>query len=163
MGTVAGCGDTGCVSQPDWPAVIVINHYQAPQITDGQSGCDTQPDVPLGHIKKARDDDGSGCLELFHVHVAGRKKNGDVDVIARKLGMMMAVAVLSFFMFTLQEMVLNEYGKMLEEKSKVLVSEEWGTRCCGEQGFSEHTTALKQKERRMVQLAPAPVMLVIIS
>ncbi|GJY28218.1 hypothetical protein Tco_0403985 [Tanacetum coccineum] len=39
-------GDTGCVSQPDWPAVIVINHYQAPQITAGQSGCDTQPDVP---------------------------------------------------------------------------------------------------------------------
>ncbi|GJS87006.1 hypothetical protein Tco_0769642 [Tanacetum coccineum] len=38
--------DTGCVSQPDWPAVIVINHYQAPQITAGQSGCDTQPDVP---------------------------------------------------------------------------------------------------------------------
>ncbi|GJV98541.1 hypothetical protein Tco_1553793 [Tanacetum coccineum] len=40
------CGDTGCVSQPDWPAVIVINHYQAPQITAGQSCCDTQPDVP---------------------------------------------------------------------------------------------------------------------
>ncbi|GKB47455.1 putative reverse transcriptase domain-containing protein [Tanacetum coccineum] len=39
-------------------------------------------------------------------------KIDDVDVIARKLGMMMAVAVLSFFMFTLQEMVLNEYGKM---------------------------------------------------
>ncbi|GKA20808.1 ribonuclease TUDOR 1-like protein [Tanacetum coccineum] len=39
-------GDTGCVSQPDWPAVIVINHYQASQITAGQSGCDTQPDVP---------------------------------------------------------------------------------------------------------------------
>ncbi|GJW26232.1 retrovirus-related pol polyprotein from transposon RE1 [Tanacetum coccineum] len=29
-----------------WPAIIVINHYQAPQITAGQSGCDTQPDVP---------------------------------------------------------------------------------------------------------------------
>ncbi|GKC35096.1 hypothetical protein Tco_1047480, partial [Tanacetum coccineum] len=39
-------GDTGCVSQSDWPAVIVINHYQAPQIAAGQSGCDTQPDVP---------------------------------------------------------------------------------------------------------------------
>ncbi|GKB09209.1 hypothetical protein Tco_0837521, partial [Tanacetum coccineum] len=38
--------DTGCVSQPDWPAVIVINHYQAPQITADQSGCDTQHDVP---------------------------------------------------------------------------------------------------------------------
>ncbi|GKE22112.1 hypothetical protein Tco_1433624, partial [Tanacetum coccineum] len=33
-------------AQPDWPTVIVINHYQAPQITAGQSGCDTQPDVP---------------------------------------------------------------------------------------------------------------------
>ncbi|GJW48660.1 translocon at the outer membrane of chloroplasts 64 [Tanacetum coccineum] len=40
------CGDTGCVSQPDWPTVIVINHYQALQITADQSGCDTQPDVP---------------------------------------------------------------------------------------------------------------------
>ncbi|GJZ92101.1 cytokinin dehydrogenase 3-like protein [Tanacetum coccineum] len=39
-------GDTRCVSQPDWPAVIVINHYQTSQITAGQSGCDTQPDVP---------------------------------------------------------------------------------------------------------------------
>ncbi|GKC32842.1 hypothetical protein Tco_1040136, partial [Tanacetum coccineum] len=29
----------------DWPAVIVINHYQASQITAGQSGCDTEPDV----------------------------------------------------------------------------------------------------------------------
>ncbi|GJY32830.1 hypothetical protein Tco_0417299 [Tanacetum coccineum] len=38
--------DTGCMSQPDWPAVIVINHYQTPQITADQSGCDTQPDVP---------------------------------------------------------------------------------------------------------------------
>ncbi|GKE81340.1 hypothetical protein Tco_1551340 [Tanacetum coccineum] len=94
-------------------------------------------------------------MDIFRettTHSETYDKIGDVDVIARKLGMMMAVAVLSFFMFTLQEMVLNEYGKMLEEKSKVLVSEEWGTRCCGEQGFSEHTTALKQKERRMVQL-----------
>ncbi|GKA51624.1 hypothetical protein Tco_0744820 [Tanacetum coccineum] len=40
------CRDTGCVSQPDWPAVIVINHYHASQITADQSGCDTQPDVP---------------------------------------------------------------------------------------------------------------------
>ncbi|GJX73460.1 sterol 3-beta-glucosyltransferase UGT80A2 isoform X1 [Tanacetum coccineum] len=38
-------GDTSCVSQPDWSAIIVINHYQAPQITVGQSGRDTQPDV----------------------------------------------------------------------------------------------------------------------
>ncbi|GJX90221.1 ribonuclease H-like domain-containing protein [Tanacetum coccineum] len=51
-------GDTGCVSQPDWPAVIIINHYQAPQITAGQSGCDTQPDVPTltcapgAHVRK---------------------------------------------------------------------------------------------------------------
>ncbi|GKD72275.1 hypothetical protein Tco_1330557, partial [Tanacetum coccineum] len=37
---------TGCDTQPDWSAVIVINHYQALQITAGQSGCDTQPDVP---------------------------------------------------------------------------------------------------------------------
>ncbi|GKB41305.1 TIR domain-containing protein-like protein [Tanacetum coccineum] len=48
----------GCVSQPDWPAVIVINHYQAPQITVDQSGCDTQPDVPTltcapgAHVRK---------------------------------------------------------------------------------------------------------------
>ncbi|GKE87439.1 hypothetical protein Tco_1564914 [Tanacetum coccineum] len=34
------------ISQSDWPAIIVINHYQAPQITAGQSDCDTQPDVP---------------------------------------------------------------------------------------------------------------------
>ncbi|GJV95636.1 GPCR kinase [Tanacetum coccineum] len=40
------CGDTGCVSQLDWPTIIVINHYQASQITAGQSGYDTQPDVP---------------------------------------------------------------------------------------------------------------------
>ncbi|GKA31793.1 hypothetical protein Tco_0718160 [Tanacetum coccineum] len=39
-------GTSDCVSQPDWPAVIVINHYQSPQITADQSGCDTQPDVP---------------------------------------------------------------------------------------------------------------------
>ncbi|GKD89705.1 hypothetical protein Tco_1365212 [Tanacetum coccineum] len=51
-------GDTSCVSQPDWPAIIVINHYQAPQITAGQSGCDTQPDVPTltcapeAHVRK---------------------------------------------------------------------------------------------------------------
>ncbi|GKC89326.1 hypothetical protein Tco_1149975, partial [Tanacetum coccineum] len=51
-------GDTGCVSQSDWPAVIVINHYQAPQIAAGQSGCDIQPDVPTltcapgAHVRK---------------------------------------------------------------------------------------------------------------
>ncbi|GKF67264.1 hypothetical protein Tco_0196943, partial [Tanacetum coccineum] len=54
-------GDTGCVSQPDWPAVIVINHYQASQITVGQSGCDTRPDVPTltcapgAHVRKTHD------------------------------------------------------------------------------------------------------------
>ncbi|GJY76711.1 hypothetical protein Tco_0481827 [Tanacetum coccineum] len=41
-----GTQAVGCVSQPDWPTIIVINHYQAQQITAGQSGCDTQPDVP---------------------------------------------------------------------------------------------------------------------
>ncbi|GKG12446.1 hypothetical protein Tco_0346683, partial [Tanacetum coccineum] len=49
---------TQAVSQPDWPAVVVINHYQASQITVGQSGCDTQPDVPTltcapgAHVRK---------------------------------------------------------------------------------------------------------------
>ncbi|GKC93993.1 alpha-dioxygenase 1-like protein, partial [Tanacetum coccineum] len=49
---------TQAVSQPDWSAVIVINHYHAPQITAGQSGCDTQPDVPTltcapgAHVRK---------------------------------------------------------------------------------------------------------------
>ncbi|GJW19708.1 hypothetical protein Tco_0027144 [Tanacetum coccineum] len=36
----------GTQSQSDWQAVIVINHYQPPQITVGQSSCDTQPDIP---------------------------------------------------------------------------------------------------------------------
>ncbi|GJX52073.1 squamosa promoter-binding-like protein 12 [Tanacetum coccineum] len=42
----------GCVSQPDWPAVI------CGAITAGQSGCDTQPDVPTltcapgAHVRK---------------------------------------------------------------------------------------------------------------
>ncbi|GJW23142.1 ribonuclease H-like domain-containing protein [Tanacetum coccineum] len=46
------------VGTQDWSAVIVINHYQAPQITAGQSGCDTQPDVPtltcapVAHVRK---------------------------------------------------------------------------------------------------------------
>ncbi|GJZ39440.1 TMV resistance protein N-like protein [Tanacetum coccineum] len=42
------CCAEGCVSESDWPAVTVINHYQASQITAGQSGCDTQPDAPSG-------------------------------------------------------------------------------------------------------------------
>ncbi|GKB66041.1 hypothetical protein Tco_0927453 [Tanacetum coccineum] len=37
---------TQAVCQPDWLAVIVINHYQVPQITVDQSSCDTQLDVP---------------------------------------------------------------------------------------------------------------------
>ncbi|GKA91250.1 hypothetical protein Tco_0813120 [Tanacetum coccineum] len=62
-------GDTGCVSQSDWSAVIVINHYQAPQITAGQSGCDTQSDVPtLTFARLAHHRAGPGAV---HAKVIG--------------------------------------------------------------------------------------------
>ncbi|GJZ73638.1 probable sulfate transporter 3.3 [Tanacetum coccineum] len=64
-----------CVSQPDWPAVIVINHYQAPQITAGQSGCDTQPEdsrfcAPLVYAVLGAQGSSSGTSSQLH-HING--------------------------------------------------------------------------------------------